>query len=174
MTVGEVLTALGFGVAFGAIPALLGAGIVYTGWKRVGHGLTLIRSRPTDVANVENTEGRVEIEGEVVAADEILETPVDETRCVAYDYEVESYEYDQSQDDRRWETVESGEAVAPFLLDDGTGRLLVDPEEYDLWVSRGPPRQTDDSSIQLAELFDSLAHTAEGTRRRYVEDHPTR
>lgn len=81
---------------------------------------------------------------------------------------MESYEYNQSQDDRRWKTVEIVEAVTPFLLNNGTGRLLVDPQEYDLWVSRGPPRQTDDSSIQFAELSDSLANTAEGTRRRYV------
>ena len=50
--------------------------------------------------------------------------------CLWYRFKIE--EKRGTGKSRRWVTVESGEADSPFLLDDGTGRCLVEPNGAEL------------------------------------------
>ena len=108
---GLVVFAFGFGAVFGGAYAL---------W-RYYH---ISRTQTSDVASVE--EGTVEVEGEIEPARESLTAPVSGEDCVAYEYEATQ---------RRWygspayrPVVETERKTKPFYVDDGTRRVLVDPE----------------------------------------------
>jgi hypothetical protein len=46
--------------------------------------------------------------------------------CLWCRYKLERH--DSSGDNKGWHTVESGEISAPFIIDDGTGKCMVDPQ----------------------------------------------
>ncbi len=75
-------------------------------------------------------EGRVVVTGEVEAADDLLEAPFSGEDCVCTRYAVqERYNERLFSDDGSWHTVAAGETVTPFYVDDGSDRLLVDPND---------------------------------------------
>jgi hypothetical protein len=55
-------------------------------------------------------------------------SPLNQLPCLWYRYRIER------RRDNKWETVERGESDASFLLDDGTGQCLVDPEGAEIIV----------------------------------------
>jgi hypothetical protein len=64
-----------------------------------------------------------------------------------------------SGDDRGWHTEESGENSAPFLIDDGTGRCIVDPQgaeiltrHKDSWT-KGDYRYTEWRLIDIDTIY---------------------
>ncbi len=65
----------------------------------------------------------VAVEGIVQAVDgDVLESPLEEESCVAYEYLIERYSGDS------WYMINEGEDRLPFVLDDGTATAYVDPE----------------------------------------------
>jgi len=71
--------------------------------------------------------GSVEVAGKVVASDEgLLEAPFTGTPCVYYRYAVEVYRSEGKK--KGWHTVDSGLQAKRFLVQDDTGRVLVDPK----------------------------------------------
>lgn len=72
--------------------------------------------------------GLVEISGVVRAADRTLRSPLTDRECVIYRYKVEEWD----TDDLEWGTLASHTECAPFLIDDGTGEALVDPDGAEL------------------------------------------
>jgi hypothetical protein len=110
-SVGTVLFALGF--------ASMSAGL-YGIW-RYYHVLTTPTS---DVASVD--EGTVEIEGEIEPARETVTAPVSNEDCVVYKYDAAQRRRFLSK--KYSSVVESDRDGCPFYVDDGTGRVLVDPD----------------------------------------------
>jgi hypothetical protein len=110
-SVGTVLFALGF--------ASMSAGL-YGIW-RYYHVLTTPTS---DVASVD--EGTVEIEGEIEPARETVTAPVSNEDCVVYKYDAVQRRRFLSK--KYSSVVESDRDGCPFYVDDGTGRVLVDPD----------------------------------------------
>ncbi len=103
--------------------------------------LRLVTDTPT--AKIRSApQGYVELTGQALpyqspAAAELTGLP-----CVWYRFKVE--ERRRSGKNNHWVTVESGEADKPFLLDDGTGRCLVEPafaelhcRAKDVWYGSG-------------------------------------
>ncbi|PSQ36805.1 hypothetical protein BRD11_00915, partial [Halobacteriales archaeon SW_12_69_24] len=111
-----------------AILVLLGggAGLVKTGFTRRKQR-TLMRDTPTeDVESI--AVGPSEVKGSALAADgDPFPAPFSNDECVVADYEVEQYHEDD--DGGHWNTVASGVVHTPFTLDDGTGRVLVEPHD---------------------------------------------
>ncbi|MDY6764330.1 MAG: hypothetical protein SV377_01370 [Halobacteria archaeon] len=68
--------------------------------------------------------GPVEVKGRVETYDEVLESPFSKDPCVMYTYAISRY---VGEDNRDWKGVEYGKKAAKFYLNDGTGRVLVDP-----------------------------------------------
>jgi len=61
----------------------------------------------------------------------LLKSPLTKTDCVLYRYTVERYE--QRGKSSRWVMVTQGNSFyCPFLLDDGTGQILVFPKDAEL------------------------------------------
>jgi len=120
------LRALGFIGIFLTIGWLLAyAGVVQYRQK------TLIEDTPTSkIRSI--ALGRVEIQGRAEAVAEPFEAPFAGDACVLYHYRIERYS--QSNDSSNWVTVESGTEMRGFYVNDGTGRVLVNPDDADLDV----------------------------------------
>lgn len=88
----------------------------------------LIEETPTE--EIESlTLGPSEVKGTVVAGEEPLRAPFSEDDCVIARWKVEQYHYDHEDNRGEWREVRSGVECVPFYVDDGTGRLRVEPDE---------------------------------------------
>jgi hypothetical protein len=103
-----------------------GAGLVTTGFTRRKQR-TLMRDTPTE--DVESMAvGPSEVKGSALAADgDPFPAPFSDDDCVVAEYEVEQYHEDD--DGGNWSTVAQGVVHTPFYVDDGTGRVLVEPHD---------------------------------------------
>jgi len=92
----------------------------------------LIAETPTeDVESV--TIGPSEVAGTAVPVDAAMPAPFSDDDCVVAQWTVQQFYEDD--DSSGWRTVSSGVEFVPFYVDDGTGRLLVEPDEdvvYDI------------------------------------------
>jgi len=66
--------------------------------------------------------GDVEVTGKVEKAEQLVKTPFSGRSCVYYSYEVEAL------GGNGWNLVEKGRSHSIFYIDDGTGRILINPQ----------------------------------------------
>jgi hypothetical protein len=86
----------------------------------------LIEETPTE--DVESLSlGPSEVKGRAVPAEGAIPAPFSDEDCLVAEWRVE--EYYEDDDSSGWRTRSSGVECAPFYLDDGTGRVLVVPDE---------------------------------------------
>ncbi|WP_254837774.1 DUF3592 domain-containing protein [Natronomonas marina] len=168
------------GVGCALVVALGGLGLVKTGFTRRKQR-TLMRDTPTEDVEALSV-GPSEVKGSALAADGPIQAPFSDEECVVADYEIEEYD-DNDDDPGNWHTVESGVLHTPFLVDDGTGRVRVEPHDeatYELdpddWTTtyvdsgdRGPaPVQ------QFVDATEGLSYPADATGkdndRRYKQN----
>lgn len=95
------------------------AGLKWFSYKR------LIENIPT--SNIRAIAmGLVEIIGKVIPIENnILSSPFSNTECVYYKYSVERWV--KQNDNHHWQVVNSGNSTIPFLVNDETGSVLVNP-----------------------------------------------
>lgn len=152
------------------IGALIGLGI---GGLLLHQGLTafwrlrLIHDTPT--ARVRSAaQGYVELIGQALPLRALVPAHLTGIPCCWYRWRIE--EQRSSGRSREWVTIEQGEAEHPFLLDDGTGRCIVEPKGASIrcrlterWLSRakGGGRST---TFSLAEVIGL------GGRYRMIEE----
>lgn len=106
--------------------ALGGGGLVKTGFTRRKQR-TLMRDTPTEDVEALSV-GPSEVKGSALAADGgPFTAPFSDDECVVADYEVEQYHEDD--DGGNWNTIRSGVVHTPFHVDDGTGRVRVEPHD---------------------------------------------
>ena len=122
------------GIAY-AVVALLGAGwLIRTGIRR-WRQRTLIKDTPTETAQSLSM-GPSEIKGKAVTDDlETVRAPFSDDECVIAEYEIEEYDDDNDDSGGSWKTIEEEVLHTPFYVDDGTGKVLVRPDDeatYDL------------------------------------------
>jgi hypothetical protein len=142
-----------FGIAY-AIVALLGAGwLIRTGIRR-WRQRTLVKNTPTETAQSLSV-GPSEIKGKAVTEDlEPVSAPFSDENCVVAEYEVEEYD-DDDDGGGSWKTVERGVVHTPFYVDDGTGSVLVRPDDeatYDLEPEDGTTTYVDSSERGTAPV----------------------
>ena len=106
--------------------------------------------------------GLVEIHGKAkLAAEKLIDSPVSRTPCLFYKVDIERYVKDK--DGGHWSHYKTCLNGPPFYLDDGTGRVLVDPygAEHDLLQSA--KRDTGGfarSRPNYGKLFSGMDHPA--------------
>lgn len=122
------------GIAY-AVVALLGGGwLVRTGIRR-WRQRNLIKNTPSEKVRSLSM-GPSEVKGTAVTDDlETIRAPFSEDECVIAEYEIEEYDDDDDDSGGSWETIEKDVLHTPFYVDDGTGKVLVRPDDeatYDL------------------------------------------
>lgn len=106
-----------------------GVGLIKTGFTRRKQRL-LMRDTPSqDVEAL--AVGPSEVKGSALAADgDPMPAPFSEDDCVVASYEIEQWDDgDGENDSAGWETVRRDVLHTPFHVDDGTGRVLVEPHD---------------------------------------------
>ncbi|MDS0259454.1 E3 ubiquitin ligase family protein [Haloarcula sp. S1CR25-12] len=109
----------------------VGGYFCYTGGRRLTTVYHILRSDPLPVRELHGHRGPVEIEGRAVEGDDgTVAAPFTGSRCLAYTYEAE--ELRSSGKTESWETLDTGMGGVDFVVDDGTGRVKVDPAGADI------------------------------------------
>jgi len=125
--------------------------------------------RADEAATGEATGGRVAVTG-TVRADDPGESPVFGCDAVAWEWRVEAKNrHGTNYEGRRaWDTVETGSGGVPFVIDDGSGPLRVDPADalLDVRDERREERAPGDPPGRVGELADA---DGGGERYRFVE-----
>ncbi len=88
--------------------------------------------------------GLVQVHGKA-KGDRLFTSPVTNTRCLFYKVDIEKYVKD-SQGHGRWEHHVTDYDGAAFYVDDGTGKVLVNPTSAELDLMETGKRQTKSSS----------------------------
>lgn len=102
--------------------------VIYWGFQTYQFARVIRDTAPEPVRSV--SMGRTEVRGRVVPDERVYDQPFTEGRCVYGEYEVEEYRESSDDDDSKsWETIGSGTFGVPFYIDDGTGRILVEPND---------------------------------------------
>ena len=116
-------------IAILGIGFVIGLGLVYLGAKK-WRIARLIKNTPVERARSAAV-GRTELDGQSRDAGLTYEQPYSDGECVYRHWQVEEYQKDSDPDDnsKDWVVVDSGTDVAPFYVEDETGRVLVDTTE---------------------------------------------
>jgi len=117
---------------------------VFTGLYSLRGYYHISRTETRDIASVD--EGVVEVEGEIEPVGKTLTAPVSDEDCVAYEYVATQTRRFGSN--RYRSTVNSGRDTVPFYVDDGTGRVLVDPEGAEIAVEERETRSVKPESSE--------------------------
>jgi hypothetical protein len=162
--VGQFVIVL-FCLGIGGMIALVGAGYVQT-YNRVR------KTDPVDVRRLTDTDSEVELAGTAHAHEETSQSPLTDTECIAYDWEVERYL--GGGRGSNWSTIASGETRHPCRLDDGTGIALVDPNGATLELLTEETIEVEPYESPPPEVGDYLERTETVDRehdytRRYTE-----
>lgn len=167
-----------------ALVGLVAVAFLADGVRHGRRAFRVHRNEPVDVASAANASGVVEVEGTVEPHEVTLVAPFTGQECVICQYEVE--EYRSSGKSSHWETIHSGVGRRPFVLADGSGRLLVEPagaslalDEADVirvdagdrpperirrWIGETPAVDSEEGRWDLGPLS-----IATGNDRRYTE-----
>ena len=138
--------------------------------------LRLIRNTPTSKIR-SMPMGTVEVKGTAEQGPEgiILKSPFSGKECLFYRYEIE--EYVSSGKNSHWETVSKGFDGVRFVLDDGTGEVIVDPENADVEMPKDNSiriNSADNETDQIREFMNQKGIRGTGgllfdNDRRYHE-----
>ncbi len=110
---------------FASLIAALAAGFAMRRGLQAFWKLRLIIDTPT--ARIRSApQGYVELQGQALPQRELLAASLSGAPCVWYRYRIQERRRGGRRD--TWVTIEKGDAGRPFILDDGSGRCLVDPD----------------------------------------------
>jgi hypothetical protein len=142
-------------LALGALG--VGVYLLIAGGRQLRTVYHILRNDPVPVRDLHGHRGPVEIEGSAVESDDgTVTAPFTGSPCLAYTYEVE--ELRSSGKNQSWQTLDTGMGGVDFVVDDGTGRVRVDPSGADIHL--------ESHSVTVpagTELPDRLAQYVEST-----------
>jgi len=139
--------------AFGTLIAGIGV------WA-LRSGFSISESEPTAISEAATSTEPVEFEG--VASDEYtFDAPFSGREAVACTYRVRERKRRGTDRDKEWRTVESGRITHPFVVEDESGRVVVDPTEATA-VDTGGRRRNVESVSGGGSLSDAFFRRATG------------
>jgi hypothetical protein len=137
----SILASMVFGLETGELLAVLlfgGGGVVAVWWGSISFrdGFDIWSNDPVDAASVRNESGVVEVSGTAQSLNGTVTAPYSNEDCLAYTYarkeRHEDHHHDEEDNTPDWRTVESGGDNVPFVVEDDSGRVAVDPEGADI------------------------------------------
>jgi len=136
--------------------AAVGLAVLAYSLHRLRPVVHALRNDPIDVYRLSNHAGPVEVEGEARVDGGTVTAPFSGRACLAYEYEAE--ERSSSGKHSHWETLDSGGAAVPFLLDDGSAKVRVEPAGADLHLESHAVR-VDPGDEPPGRIADYLAES---------------
>lgn len=178
----EPTTAAGYGVAL----AFVGGIVLGYGLRELRPVYHILTNDPIPVQDLVYHSGPAEVEGTATPTEEgkTVRTPFSDIDCLACEYEAQ--ELRSSGKSNHWKTLDEGASAAPFLVEDATGSVRVDPagatlkfEEQVVRVPGGeePPetiaqylRRSEEIDPQHEETLDLVVTELNvGNDQRFVE-----
>jgi len=173
MDVFFVIAGVGF-VAFGGLVGAFGL------WA-LRSGISISESDPIPIAETVDATGPVEFEG--VASDEYtFDAPFSGREAVVCRYRIRERKRRGSDREKDWRTVERGAIDRPFVVEDDSGRVAVDPTgatrdtgtlQRSAESVSGGGQLSDSTRLRLSALTDAIddfdAIRPTSNRRRYDE-----
>jgi hypothetical protein len=161
---------------------LLGAGL-----REAIRAVRLRGTTPTPISALDEASGRVVVSGIARRADRTVAAPFTGRDCLAHTWHVDAVTPERSRDgvSFRRNVVDHGREAVPFLVDDGTGTVLVDPVGADLrlaeaWVEDYDPDRADRGDLVFEtggfpdwEQYDRHYHEARLDEGETVSVHGT-
>lgn len=138
MPLTDVLAVAALGLENGELLATAlfgGGGLVALGWGAISFrdGYEMWSNDPVEAAAVAEQRGVVEVTGTARPLEDTVVAPYTDTECLAHEHRTRVKEDGVGDDDNdRWRTVDRGEDSVPFLVEDDSGTVAVDPEGADL------------------------------------------
>ena len=168
------------------VVGLVGGGLLALGFvvREIG-AIRQVLGPSTDVFSLATgTTGPVSISGTAMQYEDSLVSPFTGTECLALAYEVD--ERRSTDKGTTWVEIDSGRAAVPFLLEDETASVLVDPSTVRLGLDtsttievdggdRPPERiqefidRTDDVDSEERTWDLKIIELKVGDDRRYIE-----
>ncbi len=147
----------------GIFAAGLGGLFLWLAKKQKATSTSMKQSSVSPIQKVQ-PDTQAEIYGKVVCQSP-LQTPFSNQPCVYYEYEVEKEVWERDNDGRmetNWETVEEDKKQIPFYIDDGSGKIKINPdgatiEPRDLGEKRWQRGQRFNNSL-LENIFSGLTN----------------
>lgn len=116
-------------LAAGIIIIIIGGGFFWLSKKQQKTSAAMQQSKAVPINQLQ-TNTQAEVQGTVVAKNP-LTTPFSNRPCVYYKYEVEKEVRRRDSEghlETDWEQVEEDDKKIPFMIEDKTGQVLVNPE----------------------------------------------
>lgn len=161
------------GLVFGAVGLVLLA----VGGRDVWRAVRYRARRPVPVGQLAGRSGRVLVSGVARRADDVLEAPLSGRSCLAYAWRVAESREQRGLDGSigTWgERGASHRSAVPFLVDDGTGQVLVGPTGARLHLAEeriddpaAIPDDDGDEEPTLREVADGVLGVRTYDRRFY-------
>lgn len=120
-------------LGLGLVLVLVGGIIGYFGVRKLPTLHQMITGDPVDIRDLVYHDGPVEIEGTATVDEETATGLFSGTECLAYEYEAQ--EYRSSGKSSSWQPLDDGGRAVPFLVEDETGTVTVDPTDAELHLS---------------------------------------
>lgn len=155
------LTVLLLALAVGGFMVLVGAGYLTT-YAR------LRRSDPVDVRLLHEPSGAVELAGTAAVHEEIYRSPFTGSETLVQEWKVREYNPGRRSS---WRTLASDESTNQFVLEDGTGSVLVDPEGArhelleSITIEVGPDESPPPKIDRFLDAVDEVDHEHDQPRR---------
>jgi hypothetical protein len=116
------------GVAYAGVTVVGGVWLIRVGFRRRKQR-ALMEDTPTEQVQSLSI-GPSEIKGKAVTAElEPGPAPFSNEKSVVAKYEIREYDDDSDDDGGSWQTIEEDVLHKPFYLDDGTGSVLIRPDD---------------------------------------------
>ena len=142
-------------VPFGALPIKLGV-------ARIRLGYHMFVSDPIPAGDVINQEGQVEVEGTARIFEETLTGKYSDKTALVQSWKRER-KREKTDDDgnttTEWDTVSKGTDSVPFLIEDDSGTIAVDPADAQLSITRSQYSSLVKSEIAV-QRRDQLAESS--------------
>lgn len=176
---------------------LIGLVLVYSGFRK-WQQMRLMQDTPTEKVR-SAAAGRTELSGSAEPIDGVgtVPQPFTDGEALVATYKIKEWEEEHDPDDHgqdgHWQTIDSGTISRPFALDDGTGRMRVEPaadatykisEEHQTLFRVGPGRTPPDQVVRfferryanedddgfLGRLLNSGPSARDSDKRRYTQE----
>lgn len=155
------------------VPALLGVWGFWYGFRSLAQARTVADTPASKIRSA--SQGYAELVGVGVLPPSVtIKGPLTGIECAWWEYRIEDRR-DRRGDRNNWQTIDSQKSDTPFLLDDGTGQCLVDPQGAEVVVHEStswygdtpwPEVRIPDGNGLLERAVDALFS---GGRYRYIE-----